>query len=90
MTAYGSQDLIIINCSQEYEWTGVEESGIVSAGKPSKHADVGMRSAASRVGVDTAASAIDRYDNVGLMMGESWHLIGSMPGERRHVNVGNW
>ena len=57
---------------------------------PSKHADVGMRSAASRVGVDTAASAIDRYDNVGLMMGESWHLIGSMPGERRHVNVGNW
>ena len=42
---------------------------------PSKHADVGMLPAASRVGVDTAASAIDRQANASLMAGERWHML---------------
>ena len=34
-----------------------------------------MLPAASRVGVDTAASAIDRQANASLMAGERWHML---------------
>ena len=42
---------------------------------PSKHADVGMLLATSRVSVDTAASTFDRQANASLMAGERWHML---------------